>query len=135
MKNSNTILLAVVGALLIGALSFAAGRQVSGFRNGGRWMSDGDDVRQGGMMGMHGRGFVGPGDGMMGGGNRGEITKVDGNTLTLKLADGTTTTATLSSDTVVYTMTKGAAATLKAGQTVMITGGGFWGNQTVIVRP
>jgi len=76
------------------------------------------------MMGR--RGFAGfkRGPGMMGS-PQGEITTINGNTVTVKLPDGTTRDVTLSDQTVVDTMTKGTAKDLKVGQNIMVTGNGF----------
>lgn len=69
-------------------------------------------------------------------GQEGEITKIDGNNVTLKLTDDTTKEVTLLGDAVVTMMTKGTIKDLKVGQTIMVTGGGFWGGtETVIVKP
>ena len=140
MKNTQAIVLAVLGALVIGGVGFFAGRHTNagfgrnwamgtaamgnraGFGKGG--MMDSDDVagRMGGRKG--------------GMGNSGEITKIDGTTVTLKYTDGTTKEVTLSSDAVVNTMTKGTLKDLKVGQTIMVAGGGFWSQgETVIVKP
>lgn len=144
MKDTN-ILFMVLGALVIGAVGFFAGRHVAfGF---GNWWGMGYGYRPAyterrfGMMGwpmMREDGYAGKGrrfgHGMMGG--FGEITKIDGNTVTLKIDDETTREVTLSANTVVNIMTKGTTKDLKVGQEVMITGGGFWNdNQTVIVKP
>ncbi len=140
MKNTNMLLLTILGAFVIGGVGFFAGRHTSygfgrnvrmgneamgnrvGFGKGG--MMDNDDVagRMGGRKG--------------GMGNSGEITKIDGTTVTLKYTDGTTKDVILSSDAVVNTMTKGALKDLKVGQTIMISGGGFWSQgETIIVKP
>lgn len=140
MKDTYGIVLAVLGAVIIGGVGFFAGRHMnagfgrnwgagnsvsmnrSGFGRGG--MMDGDDV--GGRMGAR-RGQMG---------NSGEITKIDGTTVTLKYTDGTTKEVTLSAEAAVNTMTKGTLKDLKVGQTIMVTGGGFWSQgETVIVKP
>lgn len=139
MKNTQTIVVAVLGALVIGGVGFFAGRHMNagfgrnwgvggnmaGNRAGfGRGMMNGDD--NGGRMG----GRKGPM------GNAGEITKIDGTKVTLKYTDGTTKEVTLSAEAAVNTMTKGTLKDLKVGQTIMVTGGGFWSQgETVIVKP
>lgn len=124
MKDTNTVILAVIGALAIGAVGFFAGRHFNTIRVGGHYLSDDGFI---GRPMMKRRTF---------GGNRGELTNVTGNTLTLKLANGQTTTVTLANDAAIYTLTKGTTANLKTGQTVMIQNGGFWTpTQSVIVRP
>lgn len=140
MKDTNTIIFAVLGALIIGGAGFfigshihaglgrgwAIGNQHAGFRMGfGKGgMMDSDDAVKGRIGG---RGAMG---------NFGEITKIDGTNVTLKYADGTTKDVTLSSDTVVNTMTKGTVKDLKVGATIMVIGGGFWNStDIVIVRP
>lgn len=69
-------------------------------------------------------------------GGVGEITKMEGNTITLKIDDDTTKDIILSNDVTINMMVKGSTKDLKVGQTIMVTGGGFWNSgQTVIVRP
>lgn len=136
MKDSNTVVLAIIGAIVIGAVGFFAGRHtVFGF---GRQAAFGNNVMvKGARFGMHGGSMMGGkfGRGMMGGGF-GEITKIEGDKVTLKISDDTTKEITLAGDASVYTMTKGDRSALKVGQTIHMMGGGFWGDtQTVIVKP
>lgn len=135
MKDTNNTIFIVLGAILIAAVGFFAGRHTSVL--GKRFMAGpvfekriamGGPMMKGGMM----RGGT-LGYGKMGG--FGEITKVDGNTITLKIDEETTKEVTLSADAVVNTMTKGSVKDLKVGQKIMIAGGGFWNSQTVIVKP
>lgn len=136
LKDGNTVVLAVIGAIVIGGAGFFLGKHTNiGFgkqwANGNGPMMAGAQFERGGrMMGKAGYGR----HGMMGG--VGEITKIDGNTVTVKLSDDTTKEITLSEDTVVNMMTKGSTNDLKVGQTIMVNGGGFLNDaQTIIVRP
>lgn len=140
MKDTNTLILAVLGALVIGGAGFFAGRHTNaGYGNNwamGNQASMRAGFGRGGMMDVDTGARGGGRMGKKGMGNAGEITKIDGSTLTLKYADDTVKEVTLSSDVVVNTMTKGTVKDLSVGQTVMITGGGFWNpTETVIVRP
>lgn len=138
MKDANTLIVVVIGAIVIGGAGFMAGRH-TGVGFGRQWAMAGyraDDIRVG-----SGEGF-GKGYGMMSGQRRGrmgefgEITKIDGTKVTLKLSDDTTKEVSLPDDAVINTMTKGTTKDLQVGQTIMVSGGGFWnGTTTVIVRP
>jgi len=134
MKDTNMIVLAVLGAIVIGTAGFMAGRHMNaGFGKG--WAMGN---QQAGFRAESGGGRMMKGDlrgqGRMGG--AGEITKVEGTTVTLKLQDGTTKEVTLSSTATVRTMTEGSMSDLKPGQTIMVAGGGFWSDgETVIVKP
>ena len=66
----------------------------------------------------------------------GEITKVAGNTVTVKLSNATTKDITLSDTVSVNTLTKGTKSDIKVGDSMMVTSNGFWnGTQTVVVKP
>lgn len=136
MKSTSSGVLAIIGALLIGAVGFFAGTRVGprfGWTFGNRPMMYGN--RPGNMM--YGRGYNAGGHGMMGAGGTAQITKVTGNTVTLEFANGTTNDVTVSGQTVVYTMTKGTTTDLKVGQNVILSNGNgfFGGTQTIVVRP
>ncbi len=140
MKDTNTLVLIVLGALVIGGVGFFAGRHASvgfgrNFGMGNQAMGNRAGFGKGGMMdGKEMGGRMGGRHGAMG--NSGEITKIDGTTVTLKYTDGTTKEVVLSSEAAVNTMTKGTLKDLKVGQTIMVAGGGFWSQgETVIVKP
>ena len=132
LKDSNTVLLVVLGAIVIGAGGFFLGRHAwVGF--GKQWANGNVPMMAGARFGTRGHMFGGR-HGMMGG--YGEITKIEGNTVTLNIGDDTTKEVTLSGDAVVNLMTKGTTKDLQVGQTIMMMGGGFWnGTETVVVQP
>jgi hypothetical protein len=135
MNNPNNVVLAIIGALVIGATGFFIGRHVDARigtirGNTKQMMTAGFGFGGRGMMGRRNPAGFGAGSG------GGQITAINGNTVTVQLADGTTRDITLSSDVVVNMLTKATVGDLKIGQTIMVTGGGFWDNsQTVIVKP
>lgn len=59
---------------------------------------------------------------MQGGLTSGTVTGIEGDVVTLELADGTTVTVTTSADTSVTTTTDAAVADLAAGDTVTVVG-------------
>ena len=135
MKDGNVVVLAIVGVLVAGVLGFFIGRHSA---LAYRPAAFGRGVVMGARFGAHdrmmGRGFI-RGAGMMNGVS-GAITNINGSTVTVKMADGTTRDMTLSDTAVVDTMTKGTKSDLKVGSSIMVYGGGFWnGAQTVIVKP
>jgi hypothetical protein len=79
----------------------------------------------GGWNGQPGAGGAG-GQGFRPGGTRGgssgTVQSVSGSTITVKLADGTVETVTLTADTVIAKSQAAAAADLAAGQTVQVLG-------------
>jgi Cu/Ag efflux protein CusF len=62
-----------------------------------------------------------------------EVVKNDGKKLTVKLPDGSTQEVNLSSDSVVYTQSKGSLDDIKEGDKVIIRGNSAFG-QTIIVQ-
>jgi hypothetical protein len=136
MKEKTNVALVVVVALIVGAAGFFVGMHFAARRVAGP-MGNRMGMTNSRMGMMRGRGFAGsqggPG-GMMGA--AGEITAVNGNTVTLKAANGTTSTVTLSGNAVVDMLTKGTTSNLKVGENILVNGGGFWNSaETVIVQP
>jgi preprotein translocase subunit YajC len=64
----------------------------------------------------------GPGGALPGMGTAGEITSIDGDTLTVESDDGSTTTVSTSDDTVVRESAEGSADDLAEGDHVLVTG-------------
>ncbi len=98
-------------------LKFAGTKRVFNTRGYGM-MSGGFDQDDRGGSGLRG--------GMMGvrGGNRagGEVTKIDGNTITIKLPNGNTETITVNDSTVYKKTTTGSKSDVKVGDTISVTG-------------
>ena len=141
MKDTNSVVLAIVAAVVIGGVAFFSGMHVTG-RFALRQPAY--DTKQKSFQrgfGMQGGMMNGAADSESSGfrgrmGNVGEITNVNGKTVTLKLPDGTSKDVVLESDAVVNITTKGTVKDLTVGQTIMVSGGGFWNRaQTVIIRP
>lgn len=139
MKDTNTTLAAITGAVVIGVAGFMIGQHTrvgftskwandkvvgygrvgNGFR--GHMMADADEA--------FGRGRGGRGMGY------GEVTAINGNTVTIKYADDTTADITLNDKTSVNKFNAGSASDIAVGQTIMVMGGGFWNDtQTVIIK-
>lgn len=138
MNNSSHVLLTIFTVLAVGFLGFFAGTRFAARRFAWAWNTRSAVAEHVGYGMMGGRqGFVRSG-GIRArmGATTGEITKVNGNIVTLKYVNGTTQDITLGTGAVIETISKGTSADLKVGSTIMVSGGGFWNNtQTVIVRP
>lgn len=137
MKNTSPVLVGVLCAIVFGAAGFFVGRHISA-RIGVNWANPNPMMaRRMGASSMMKRGrFLTYRGGNGGSGVQGQITAVNGNAVTVKLANGNTSTVTLSPQAVVDVMTKGSVSDLKTGESIMVTGGNFWNNvETVIVNP
>ncbi len=140
MKDTNTKIAIILGAFLISAISLYAGMHI-GYKNMTR--ENGNFFMQSRRMGMNAqgmraRGMMGDGiqEKRMGRRTGGEITKIDGATITIKHADGTESTSTIVDTTNVYTLAKLTVKDMKVGQTIMLSPGGLFGeNQTVLIKP
>jgi hypothetical protein len=114
------IALALAGVLVVGGSGFALGRVTApsptfaGFR-GGNGGNGGN-----GFPGLGG-GANGPGGGgFRGGGLEGTVESISGDTMTLKTANGSTITVTLSSTTAYAKQVGGQASDITQGATVRI---------------
>ena len=126
MKNTAMIVLV---AVIIAAAAFFIGSHVRGRfayapyaagRFAPRMMRA---PRMYGMMGRKSGGLV-----------QGQITKIDGDTVTVQLPNGGTYTVTVSDQTAVEKMTAGTRTDLAVGQTISVYGGGYLnGTQTVVI--
>jgi len=116
------IALALAGALVVGGGGFALGRVTApastfaGFR-GGNGGNGGTGAN--GFPGFGG-GAGGAGGGFRGGGLQGTVESISGDTLTLKTANGSTITVTLSSTTTYDKQVAGQASDIAQGATVRI---------------
>lgn len=115
------IALALAGVLVIGGGGFALGRVTApgpafaGFPGGGNGPNGGN-----GFPGLGG-GPNGPGGGgFRGGGLEGTVESISGDTMTLKTANGSTITVTLSSTTTYAKQVDGQASDITQGATVRI---------------
>ena len=115
------IALALAGVLVVGGGGFALGRVTAptptfaGLRGGGNGGNGGD-----GFPGFGG-GANGPGGGgFRGGGLEGTVESISGDTMTLKTANGSTITVTLSSATTYAKQVGGQASDIAQGATVRI---------------
>jgi len=142
MKNTALLVIALVGFVV---LAFFAGTHVAGrlaFVRG--WNTTGQIGPQAfrggrsyhGMM-MGRRVFSDNNDGgFRRGGLQGQITKIEGNIVTLQLPTGGTYSVTLDDETSVNKITKGTNADLAVGQTISVMGKGFWnGTQAILIQP
>jgi hypothetical protein len=113
------IALALAGALVVGGGGFALGRVTAptptfaGFRGGGNGGNGFPGFGGGGANGQGGGGF-------RGGGLEGTVESLSGDTLTLKTANGSTITVTLSSTTTYAKQVDGQASDITQGATVRI---------------
>jgi len=135
MKNTTLLVVGLVGLV---AVAFFIGSRV-----GGRyaWVNGWNNNFQAPAPTFWGKGFRG---GMMGhmyggfrrGGLQGQVTKIEGNVISLQLPNSGTYTVTLDDQTAVSKVTKGTSADLQVGQTISVSGGGPWDSgQTIIVQP
>lgn len=115
------IALALAGVLVVGGGGFALGRVTApsptfaGFPGGGNGGNGGN-----GFPGLGG-GANGPGGGgFRGGGLEGTVESISGDTMTLKTANGSTITVTLSSTTTYAQQVGGQASDITQGATVRI---------------
>ncbi len=115
------IALALAGALVVGGGGFALGRVTApsptfaGFPGGGNGGNGGN-----GFPGFGG-GANGPGGGgFRGGGLEGTVDSISGDTMTLKTANGSTITVTLSSSTTYDKQVAGQSSDITQGATVRI---------------
>ena len=115
------ISLALAGAIIVGGGGFALGRVTApgptfaGFRGG----NGGDGGNGGGGNGFPGFGG-GAGGGFRGGGLQGTVQSISGDTMTLKTANGSTITVTLSSTTTYGKQVSAAQGDIATGSTVRI---------------
>ena len=113
------IALALAGVLVVGGGGFALGRVTAptptfaGFR-GGNGGNGGN-----GFPGFGG-GAGGAGGGLRGGGLQGTVESISGDTMTLKTANGSTITVTLSSSTTYDKQVAGQSSDIAQGDTVRI---------------
>lgn len=118
------IALALAGLIAIGGVAFAVGRMTApaaAFPGAGGNVNNG----AGGFQppgGQNGQGFPGGGFGGGGGGPsvEGTITTVDGDSLTIQTADGSTVTVNLSGDTSYAQEESASADDLDAGDDVRV---------------
>jgi hypothetical protein len=115
------VALALAGVLVVGGGGFALGRVTApsptfaGFPGGGNGGNGGN-----GFPGL-GDGANGPGGGgFRGGGLEGTVESISGDTMTLKTANGSTITVTLSSTTTYAQQVGGQASDITQGATVRI---------------
>jgi len=115
--STGLIALALAGVLVVGGGGFALGRVTApsptfaGFPGGGNGGN--------GFPGFGG-GANGPGVGFRGGGLEGTVESISGDTMTLKTANGSTITVTLSSTTTYTQQVDGQASDITQGATVRI---------------
>ncbi len=121
MNNRNTILI-IVAVILVGIIGFAVGSRYQWRQMAFNY--NGSQVRQvpyGGMMGGWGRGrMMGRGYSYSRGLLRGTVASVNGNNLTLTLANGQQYTVTLSDQAQVEQAQTVSKSNLKNGQTVVV---------------
>jgi hypothetical protein len=126
LKNSTVIAIIAV-AVVFGLAGFLVGhrmviRNLPGNRFYGRGMmgSQFGYIPQNGMMRSRGSGGV-----------IGQITNVNGNSITIQRTNGQTYTVTLNNNTVINKSAKGAVLDLQTGKSVMVLGNGFNIPQTI----
>ena len=126
-----SVLLAAAGAVAVAGLAFAAGRLTAPAA-----ASTTGTGRLGGGQGFAGRSFApGAGNGLrsaFGGlGLRGTVTAVDGNTITVKLANGTQIKVQTDASTTYHQQASGSASDVTSGKSVIVEpqsgAGGFGG--------
>lgn len=69
------------------------------------------------------------------GNGAGQITKIDGNNITIQRPNGSTSTIILNDNTVINKSVKGVRDDLKTGESIMVFGGGIFGSQTILLSP
>jgi hypothetical protein len=115
------IALALAGVLVVGGGGFALGRVTApsptfaGFPGGGNGGNGGN-----GFPGLGGGPNGSGGGGFRGGGLEGTVESISGDTMTLKTANGSTITVTLSSTTTYAKQVGGQASDITQGATVRI---------------
>lgn len=125
------IALALAGVLVVGGGGFALGRVTAPSPTFAGFPGGGNGNPGGGFPGLGG-GANGPGGGGFGGGGlEGTVESISGDTMTLKTANGSTITVTLSSSTTYAQQVDGQASDITDGATVRIginpTAGGLGG--------
>lgn len=110
MKNNN-LLITIVAVIIVGAVAFYGGMQ---YQKTQRGAGAGGFARQGGMMGRLGANGTRP--------VTGDILSVDANSMTVKLADGSSKIVLLSTSTSINKAAKGSVSDLKAGEKVAAFG-------------
>ena len=129
-----SVLLAAAGAVAVAGLAFAAGRLTA--PAAASTTGTGRFGGFGGGQGLAGRSFApGAGNGLrsaFGGlGLRGTVTAVDGNTITVKLANGTQIKVQTDASTTYHQQASGSASDVTSGKSVIVEpqsgAGGFGG--------
>jgi len=129
-----SVLLAAAGAVAVAGLAFAAGRLTA--PAAASTTGTGRFGGFGGGQGFAGRSFApGAGNGLrsaFGGlGLRGTVTAVDGNTITVKLANGTQIKVQTDTSTTYHQQASGSASDVSSGKSVIVElqpgAGGFGG--------
>jgi hypothetical protein len=69
------------------------------------------------------------------GGGTGQISKIEGNAITIQRPNGQSYTLTLKEDTVINKSVKGSKDDLKVGENIMVFGNGMFGPQTIWIGP
>ena len=137
-----SVLLAAAAAVAVAGIAFAAGRltapAVAASTTTGRFGG------LGGGQGFAGRSFApGTGNGLRGAfgglGLRGTVTAVSGDTITVKLANGTEIKIQTSSSTTYHQQASGSASDVTSGKSVIVElqggGGGFGGGGGTSTTP
>jgi hypothetical protein len=128
-NRSSAVLLAISAAIALAGIGFAAGRMTS---PGNSSTANGGPAGNGTIAGRVGPDASGlsagafPGDGNRGIGGAGASTvtgivvSVSGDSITVKLADGSTTTIALSSSTTYHVSTTTSSSSVSTGATVTV---------------
>lgn len=120
MKN-NQILITALIAIIVGAAAFFGGMQYQKSQTRNQLSSRFSNGQNGGVGGQGGRRFGGPG-GMMGGVVRGEIISNDGQSVTVKLADGSSKIVLITGSTSITEATSTNQQALTSGKQVLVFG-------------
>lgn len=141
--RGTSLLLALAAAIAVGGIAFAAGRltapaaTATAGRTGPGQLPGGGQGFPGGGQGFPGggQGFPGGDGGFRGINVSGEVTAISADSITLKLASGSTLTLPLDGDTAYHRATSASAGDVTVGSQVSVTPGGRAGNPNATLDP
>ena len=123
-SRGTSLLLGLAAAIAIGGIAFAGGRltapaaAATSGRGTGQFGANGN-----GQLPGNGQGFAGRADGLGGVTLRGTVTAISADSITFKLASGTSITIPLSSSTTYHAATTSSASAVAVGSEVSVTPG------------
>ena len=132
--RGTSLLLALAAAIAVGGIAFAAGRLTAPAATASTGRTGNGQFPGGGQVPGDGQGF--PGRQGFGGINlSGEVTAISADSITIKLASGSSVTIPLDADTAYHKATAASAGDVTVGSTVAVTPGGRVANPGASLDP